>query len=231
MLEDGRMFSNGGHHANPTSVFDHHTNVRTKKIQAMSRSRWYPSTVALGNGDVFTALGTGGGNYPEVGDRIALQQPQPHLKNWSSKIANAKERFVVLSAFSQGAVLDMETGLVWERSPSTKLSTWLEAIGDCYSRIVGGRLGWRLPTIEELASLIDPTQSRPPLLPRGHPFTKVQSGGQLYWSSTSLFSTPPNAFAMKPSDGTVGVNIKALREGFVWCVRGGYGHSPDVLSE
>ncbi|MGH8607750.1 MAG: DUF1566 domain-containing protein [Gammaproteobacteria bacterium] len=104
-------------------------------------------------------------------------------------------------------------------------------MGDCYSRIVGDRLGWRLATIEELASLIDPTQSSPPLLPRGHPFTNVQSGGQLYWSSTSLFSTPPKAFAMKPSDGTVGVNIKALREGLVWCVRGGYGHSPDVLSE
>jgi len=196
-----------------------------------TRGWWIAGLVLLAGGMSRGVLGTGGGNYPEVGDLVALQQPRPHLKNWARKIANAKERFVVLSTFSQEAVLDMETGLVWERSPSTKLGTWFEAMGDCYSRIVGDRLGWRLPTIEELASLIDPTQSSPPLLPRGHPFTNVQSGGQLYWSSTSLFSAPPNAFAMKPSDGTVGVNIKALREGFVWCVRGGYGHSPDVLSE
>jgi len=69
MLEDGRVFSNGGHHGNLTSVFDPRTNLWAK-IQPMSRSRRYLSTVALGNGngDVFTALGTGGGNHPEVGD-------------------------------------------------------------------------------------------------------------------------------------------------------------------
>jgi hypothetical protein len=54
MLEDARMLSNGGHHViNLTSDFDHHINFWTKKIQAMSRSRCYPSTVAIGNGDVF----------------------------------------------------------------------------------------------------------------------------------------------------------------------------------
>jgi len=190
--------------------------MRTYSIRPtmMARSWWIAAIVLLAAGMSRGALGN-----PDLG------------MTWSRKIANAKERFVVLPAFSQKAVLDRETGLVWERSPSTKLGTWLEAMGDCYSRIVGDRLGWRLPTIEELASLIDPTQSSPPLLPRGHPFKNVQSGGQLYWSSTSLFSTPPKAFAMKPSNGTVGVNIKALREGLVWCVRGGYGHSPDVLSE
>jgi hypothetical protein len=128
-------------------------------------------------------------------------------------------------------VWDGETGLVWERSPSTQFRTWLEAMGDCYSKIAGDRLGWRLPTIEELASLVDPTRSSPPFLPSGHPFTNVQSGGQYYWSSTSLFSTPPNAFAMRPYNGNVLVDIKAIRDNLVWCVRGGYGHSPDVLSE
>jgi hypothetical protein len=200
----------------PVALGDGRWVMRTDSIRPTmtARSWWIAGVVLLATGMSRGALGN-----PDLG------------KSWSRKIANAKERFVVLSAFSQKAALDMETGLVWERSPSTKLSTWLEAMGDCYSRIVGDRLGWRLPTIEELASMIDRTQSSPPFLPRGHPFTNVQSGGQLYWSATSLFSTPPKAFAMKPSDGTVGVNIKALREGLVWCVRGSYGYSPDVLSE
>jgi hypothetical protein len=188
------------------------------------------STLTLG---LAMGLASSSAYATENGNGNSNARLQPHLKSWSRKIANAKERFVVLPAFSQEAVLDMETGLVWERSPSTEFRTWLEAMGDCYSRIVGDRLGWRLPTIEELASLIDPTRSSPPLLPSGHPFTNVQSGGQTYWSSTSLFATPPNAFTIRPisEDPIVRTEIKAVREGLVWCVRGGHGPSPDVLSE
>jgi hypothetical protein len=72
----------------------------------------------------------------------------------------ASTRFIVLSNMGGAAVLDRETGLVWEQSPtapptSPNTFTWLEAQDHCNTLTVGNRKGWRLPTIQELASLVD----------------------------------------------------------------------------
>jgi hypothetical protein len=80
------------------------------------------------------------------------------------------------------AVLDRETELVWERSPDTTTRIWTDACTHCYQREVANRKGWRLPTIEELASLVDNDNSSQ-ALPTGHPFINVQS--YYYWSSTT----------------------------------------------
>ena len=89
---------------------------------------------------------------------------------WSQKLP-AAQRFVLV--LDGAAVLDKETGLVWERVPSTSKIDWFYAEYECYSKTVGGRKGWRLPSVAELASLIDPTQSNPKL-PSGHPFQIAQ---------------------------------------------------------
>src|SRR5207249_2602952 len=120
--------------------------------------------------------------------------------------------------------LDRETGLVWERSPLTTTHTWDAARSQCTSRTIGSttgerRKGWRLPSVHELASLVDPNQSSP-ALPPGHPFTNVQSS--FYWSATSSSSTvdvPPGAWGVSFSFGGVGTAAKP-NSTFVWCVRG-----------
>jgi hypothetical protein len=156
------------------------------------------------------------------------------LTSWSRKIDNARQRFDVLDAFGNHAVLDHETSLVWERLPSSEPRTWLEAVGHCYGRNIGNRLGWRLATVEELTSLIDPAESLPRFLPAGHPFDVDESTGREYWTSTSLASTPPNAFIIRtsPFEGPfVGVTTKSFQVPLAWCVRGGHGPAPDVPSE
>lgn len=147
--------------------------------------------------------------------------------SWHKKY-DQPERFKLLPQFGDKAVLDKETGLVWERTPSGQNRTWLDAIGYVYNKNIGGRLGWRLPAIEELASLVDPTQTTGPFLPLDHPFD-VLTGGQVYYSATTLHSSsPPNAFAMRPYDGSIVTIRKDDQSGFVWCCRTGYGHEPDL---
>jgi hypothetical protein len=126
-------------------------------------------------------------------------------------------RFVVLSNFSNEAVLDRETGLVWERSPDLTLSGWNAARFHCSMSKVGNRLGWRVPAVHELSSLIDPATS---FLPAGHPFFNVQT--QEYWSVTSNVRNFDFGFAFEFFGNNRLLN-KSRDTGmaYVWCVRGG----------
>jgi hypothetical protein len=135
-------------------------------------------------------------------------------------------RFIVLSNMNSEAVLDRETGLVWEQSPSTTPLNWQNAQLNCNTLEVGNRIGWRLPTLQELASLVDRTQSSP-ALPAGHPFNNVQSGiTNAYWSATTFASRADDAWAVSfASNGGVFFTFKISNFSF-WCVRGGQGVDP-----
>ena len=66
LLEDGRLFVSGGNNrVQTTSIFDYRSNVWSR-IDDMHKGRWYPTNVALPSGEVLTALGSNGGQYPEV---------------------------------------------------------------------------------------------------------------------------------------------------------------------
>jgi hypothetical protein len=143
--------------------------------------------------------------------------------SWDQKLACATPtncpRFEVLSDWNNEAVLDLETGLVWERSPSTSAYGWSSAMNICNVLSIGNRIGWRLPTLQELASLVDPSQLDPSL-PSGHPFNNVQTA--VYWSATTLVDDPNVAWVVIIGNGTVTFGLKSFGH-FVWCVRGGQG--------
>jgi hypothetical protein len=61
--------------------------------------------------------------------------------SWNRKIINAQERFRVLSEFNNEAVLDRETGLVWERTPNSQAVQWSNARLLCAQKVVGGLVG------------------------------------------------------------------------------------------
>ena len=125
------------------------------------------------------------------------------------KVINGQGRFKVLNGFNGAAVLDKETGLVWEQSPSTTSRTWTTAITECYNKNVGGRKGWRLPTVEELASLVDPSNpTGNPDLPPGNPFDDVLS--IFYWSATTDAVDTSDARGVNFAGGNVSTRVKTI---------------------
>src|SRR5215510_15072464 len=79
-----------------------------------------------------------------------LSSAQPAVDAWDEFFTGAA-RFPLRC--SSTAVLDMETGLLWERSPNPAFFNWANADAYCNRLVLCTRRGWRLPTIQELASL------------------------------------------------------------------------------
>jgi len=145
-------------------------------------------------------------------------------------------RFIVLKNMNDAAVLDLATGLVWERQPSVANDTDTRgaAMGTCWNATTGGSMGWRLPRAEELMSLADPTNFAHSSLSAGNPFQDVfyfpkpVGAVGVYWSAdlapgvpgyaisvifyTGLATNPPVVTYIVPS-GPSGV----------WCVRSANG--------
>lgn len=205
--------------------------MRSKKI------RWEWLSAALISLLMFTAPAFAGDLNPNA-------PPGPTMKTLNeipardevippwSQILPASERFKVLS-YNTGevqfpwGVLDRETGLVWERVPDSALHSWTGARGHCQSLEVDGRHGWRLPIVEETASLLDTTVSTPPYLSIGHPFIvqlDVSMELNRYWSNTSYADDPASAEANVINFGTGNRGSLPKSDTYkAWCVRGGRG--------
>lgn len=159
----------------------------------------------------------GGAPSPSTGGGAGNQPLRWDTNNQSAL------RFTVLTDFGGAAVRDNNTGLVWEQSPAT-MATWTDARTQCVEKSVGGTRGWRLPSVVELMSLIDPSLINPSsLIPPIAPgvFTGVQSA--TYWSATANADVSPSATSAKLllnfNDGTVSPLAKGNTTN-AWCVRG-----------
>ena len=154
---------------------------------------------------ILDAIKTGGGSEGN------------HTLRWD-QVLPAAQRFVVLAAFNNEAVLDKETGLVWEKTVQTGVDTWQNARHTCADKQVGGRKGWRLPSVAELASLVDPSVPHDrPSLPPGHPFLDVRPA--IYWSASADAVLPTHVWGVLITDGGMLSFLKSGSE-HAWCVRG-----------
>jgi len=143
-----------------------------------------------------------------------------YTNRWDTNNPSAS-RFV--TAFT-GAVLDKNTGLVWEQAPDVGQYNWSYRDQKCLNKAVGGTRGWRLPSVVELASLVDPTvgSSTVPKLPAGHPFSNIQTS-VAYWSATSYMGSlgrlSQDKWSVEFVDGLAGTTNENTALA-VWCVRG-----------
>ena len=97
-------------------------------------------------------------------------------KNSVKTVVVAKEdaRFV---KNTDDSVLDTQTGLIWGPTLSKQMS-WADALKACKDFDLGGHKDWRLPTVNELFSLVDRKRYNPAIDKDFFPDTK----SSWYWT-------------------------------------------------
>ncbi len=106
-------------------------------------------------------------------------------------------------------VLDREKGFIWARNANLagKSLTWKDATNHCQNIALCDLKRWRLPTKDELSSLIDPSQSVP-ALPKGHPFINVR---YTYWTCTTHEDFSDDAYYVHFGQGSVSAYTKIAK--------------------
>jgi hypothetical protein len=90
-------------------------------------------------------------------------------------------RFDSLIMNGDDTITDIKTGMMWQIQ--TSRFSWKEAISFCENLMIAGYSDWRLPNIDELFSIVDPTRNYPSINPDYFYDTK----SSFYWSSSTYY--------------------------------------------
>jgi Protein of unknown function (DUF1566) len=119
------------------------------------------------------------------------------------------------SGTGNGTVYDSKSKLTWQQTVSSTTYIWAEAKTYCAG--VGASLGgtgWRVPTINELQSIVDFSQTAPAIEPNAFPSTP----SRVFWSSSPVAGKPSYAWGVDFNDGyPFGPDVSYTF--FVRCVR------------
>jgi hypothetical protein len=185
---------------------------RTMKRRVITVTRGAPALIGL----LLAGFGCTEATAAEQGKSADV----PGVTQSRDNVLPAAQRFVTLPAFGNEAVLDKQTGLIWEKSPQTTSAKWTLANRACLEKSIGGQKGWRLPSLEELASLVDSSIAPPSLaLPPSHPFVAIQSA--VYWSATRPGEDPKGAWGVHFGLGGGATFINWAHSVQAWCVHDG----------
>jgi hypothetical protein len=114
---------------------------------------------------------------------------------------------------SGGTVYDTKTKLTWQQAVAPGTYTWANAKAYCAGLSLNGT-GWRLPTIKELQTIVDESQTNPSIDTTAFPSTPAQS----FWSSSPLAGSSSNAWLVDFSFGYTN-NNDVSSASLVRCVR------------
>jgi hypothetical protein len=101
-------------------------------------------------------------------------------------------------------VRDNHDGAVWQQEVDAGYYTQAEAIAYCAALILDGA-GWRLPTVDELWSLVDTTRTNPSIDPTYFPGTS----SEYFWSSSSVAGWPTDGWNVVFNIGYVDSSVAA----------------------
>jgi ankyrin repeat protein len=131
------------------------------------------------------------------------------------KLLLAKGAKATFTDNGNGTVTDNFNGLMWQQGENKSGYNWHDASGVCDSLSLAGYSDWRLPTIDELKTLIKSTTA--PIIDKTF-FPNVYSSS--YWSSTTDASDTSDAWYVSFYNGYVG-NLAKSSSYYARCVRGG----------
>lgn len=123
-------------------------------------------------------------------------------------------------------VSDLATGLAWARTVPAPPLDWHAAEAHCADLEIGGADDWRLPSMQELLSLVRPARSEPVIDREAFPDTPSTT----FWTGDKTSATTPGhwqvvfggpqgagaGYAKRGMDSDVSFNPSTVR-----CVRGG----------
>ncbi len=115
-------------------------------------------------------------------------------------------------AVASGTVTDLATGLVWQQRPVSGTSTWSTAHGICAGLSLGG-LAWRLPTVDELVTIVDVTQAAPAI--DTSVFSAVSS---VFWTASPVAGSTVWAWGVDFDQGTTSSTVPVTSSSTVRCV-------------
>ncbi len=107
-------------------------------------------------------------------------------------------------ASGTGIIIDRTTNLIWELAYGTAMN---HDAADAYCKMsTTDNAGFRLPSVEELQTIVDVHQSQPAI--DSSVFTGLPSGSLLHWTSTTRAANGAFAWRVNFADGSVGVSPK-----------------------
>jgi len=136
--------------------------------------------------------------------RVLRQKDIPKLQRWKR---------------SGSVVKDTKLGLMWQDNYSAKTTekTWSRAKKYCRNLSLAGYSDWRLPSYNELLSIVDYDRYEPAIMPS---FKNVTSKYfNYFWSSSEAVSGAKYAWEVDFSGGGT-LSLSKSDEYFVRCVRG-----------
>ena len=123
------------------------------------------------------------------------------------------QSFTVQTISSQKVVLDNNTGLMWQQTIPTEQDTWYYAVSYCDGLTYAGYSDWRLPTPQELLTIVDNSKYFPAIDKAYFPDTPTY-----FWSSSTRVDDTNSAWLVLFHYGVVYDNGKT-NGSHVRCVR------------
>jgi hypothetical protein len=129
--------------------------------------------------------------------------------------------FIIIETFIEAnTLIDYDTGLEWQNNYDTKTvqRDWQGAKQYCKQLTLRSKSDWRLPTIQELQSIVDVNLE--PAIKKGFKYVGDYEGIQNYWSSTRLVFDDSSAWYINFGNGDTADTTTSDSRHFVRCVRG-----------